>query len=80
VYFLLIENEAGLLQATIFEGIYRRYGHMVQQQTVFLLKNKVEQDRREASPSLWSECRTCGRRLRRASRAGYWSLRWYRPR
>jgi error-prone DNA polymerase len=64
MYFLLIEDEAGLLQATIFEGIYRRYSHMVQQETAFLLKNKVEQDRREASPTLWSECRTCRRRSR----------------
>jgi error-prone DNA polymerase len=46
VYFLLIEDEAGLLQATIFEGVYRRYGHVLHQRGAFLLEGKVEQDRR----------------------------------
>ena len=46
VYFLLIEDEAGLLQATIFEGVYRRYGHVLHQKGAFLLEGKVEQDRR----------------------------------
>jgi error-prone DNA polymerase len=46
VYFLLIEDEAGLLQATMFEGIYRSYGHIVHQRTAFLLEGKVEQNQR----------------------------------
>ena len=46
VYFLLIEDEAGLLQVTIFEGVYRRYGHILHQRGAFLLKGKVEQDHR----------------------------------
>jgi len=46
VYFLLIEDEAGLLQATIFEGVYRRYGHVLHQRGAFLLDGRVEQDRR----------------------------------
>jgi hypothetical protein len=33
VYFLFIEDETALLQVTIFEGIYRRYGHIVYQRT-----------------------------------------------
>jgi error-prone DNA polymerase len=46
VYFLLIEDETGLLQATIFEGVYRRGGHVLHQRGAFLLEGKVEQDRR----------------------------------
>jgi hypothetical protein len=46
VYFLLIEDEAGLLQATKFEGIYRSYGRIVHQRTAFLLEGKVEQNRK----------------------------------
>jgi error-prone DNA polymerase len=46
VYFLLIEDEAGLLQATIFEGVYERYGHVLHQKGAFLLEGKVEQDTR----------------------------------
>jgi error-prone DNA polymerase len=46
VYFLLVEDEAGLLQATIFEGIYKRYGHVLHQRGAFLLEGRVEQDRR----------------------------------
>jgi error-prone DNA polymerase len=46
VYFLLIEDEAGLLQATVFEGVYKRYGHVLHQRGAFLLEGKVEQDHR----------------------------------
>jgi error-prone DNA polymerase len=46
VYFLLVEDEAGLLQGTIFEGIYKRCGHVLHQKGAFLLEGKVEQDRR----------------------------------
>jgi error-prone DNA polymerase len=46
VYFLLIEDEAGLLQATIFEGVYKREGHVLHQRGAFLLEGKVEQDHR----------------------------------
>jgi error-prone DNA polymerase len=46
VYFLLVEDEAGLLQATIFEGVYSRYGHILHQRGAFLLEGKVEQDLR----------------------------------
>ncbi len=44
VYFLLIEDEAGLFQATIFEGIYKREGHILHQKGAFLLDGRVEQD------------------------------------
>jgi error-prone DNA polymerase len=46
VYFLLIEDEAGLLQATIFEGVYKRCGHVLHQRGAFLLDGKVEQNYR----------------------------------
>jgi error-prone DNA polymerase len=46
VYFLLIEDEGGLLQATIFEGVYKRCGHVLHQKGAFLLEGKVEQDHR----------------------------------
>ena len=46
MYFLLIEDEAGLLQATIFEGVYKRCGHVLHQKGAFLLEGKVEQERR----------------------------------
>jgi error-prone DNA polymerase len=46
VYFLLIEDEAGLLQATIFEDVYERYGHVLHQKGAFLLEGKVERDYR----------------------------------
>ena len=46
VYFLLIEDEAGLFQATIFEGVYQRDGHILHQKGAFLLDGRVEQDRR----------------------------------
>ena len=46
VYFLLIKDEAGLLQATVFEGAYRRHGHVLHRSGAFLLEGRVEQDRR----------------------------------
>ena len=44
VYFLLIEDEWGLLQATIFERVYARYGHLLHHEGAFLLEGVVEQD------------------------------------
>ena len=46
VYFLLIEDGSGLLQATIFSGTYRRYGHHLYRAAAFLLDGRVEQDAR----------------------------------
>jgi error-prone DNA polymerase len=42
VYFLLVEDEWGLLQATIFEGVYTRYGHLLHREGAFLLDGVVE--------------------------------------
>jgi error-prone DNA polymerase len=46
VHFLLIEDESGLLQSTIFEGCYRRYGHVLYETGTYLLEGWVEQDAR----------------------------------
>ncbi len=46
VHFLLTEDESGLLQSTIFEGCYRRCGHVLYETNAYLLEGKVEQDKR----------------------------------
>jgi len=46
VYFLLIEDEWGLLQATIFRSVYERYGSLLHHRGAFLLEGRVEQDRK----------------------------------
>jgi error-prone DNA polymerase len=42
VWFLLIEDEQGLLQATIFRGVYERYGDLLHHRGAFLLEGRVE--------------------------------------
>lgn len=44
VYFLLVEDETGLLQCTIFERVYARHGHLLHREGAFLLEGVVEQD------------------------------------
>ncbi len=46
VYFLMIEDEQGLLQTTIFRPTYERYGHILHQKSAYLLEGRVEQDDR----------------------------------
>ncbi|MGF1473138.1 MAG: hypothetical protein ACFB50_15550, partial [Rubrobacteraceae bacterium] len=46
VHFLLTEDPSGLLQSTIFEHTYRRYGHVLYESAAYLLNGRVEQDRR----------------------------------
>ena len=46
VWFLLVEDERGLLQATIFRPVYERYGDLLHHRGAFLLEGRVEQDRR----------------------------------
>ena len=43
VWFLLVEDEFGLLQATIFERVYERYGWLLHHRGAFLLEGTVEQ-------------------------------------
>ncbi len=42
VYFLVIEDETGLLQTTIFRSAYERYGHLLHREGAFLLEGRVE--------------------------------------
>ncbi len=46
VWFLVLEDERGLLQATIFERVYGRYGWLMHHRGALLLDGRVEQDRR----------------------------------
>ena len=39
---MLVEDEQGLLQATIFRNIYRRCGHILHRRGAFLLEGRVE--------------------------------------
>ncbi len=43
VYFLVIEDEWGLLQATIFRPVYERCGDILHHEGAFLLEGRVEQ-------------------------------------
>ncbi|MGH3147317.1 MAG: hypothetical protein ACRDTR_16080, partial [Rubrobacter sp.] len=43
IYFLLVEDEWGLLQATIFRSVYERHGHVLHREGAFLLDGRVEQ-------------------------------------
>jgi DNA polymerase III alpha subunit len=45
VYFLLIKDERGLLQCTIFSKTYDKYGHVLHRSDTFLLEGRVEVDR-----------------------------------
>jgi error-prone DNA polymerase len=46
VYFLMIEDEYGLLQTTIFRSVYERYGHVLHQKSTYLLEGRVEENPR----------------------------------
>ena len=46
VWFLLLEDEAGLLQATIFADVYEKYGPALHQESAFVVDGRVEQDPR----------------------------------
>jgi error-prone DNA polymerase len=46
VYFLMIEDESGLLQTTIFRSVYERFGHILYQRSSYLLDGRVEKDER----------------------------------
>ncbi len=43
VYFLLVEDVQGLLQATIFRLVYERFGDLLHHRGAFLLEGRVEQ-------------------------------------
>jgi error-prone DNA polymerase len=68
VYFLLIEDEAGLFQATIFEDVYQRDGHVLHQKGAFLLDGRVEQDQRRGFSFLVERVRDLSASLEAAGR------------
>ena len=43
MYFLLIEDEWGLLQTTVFRSIYERCGDILHHEGAFLVEGRVEQ-------------------------------------
>jgi error-prone DNA polymerase len=43
VYFLVVEDEWGMLQATIFRPVYERYGDLLHHEGAFLLEGRIEQ-------------------------------------
>ena len=45
VYFLLVEDEWGLLQATLFRSAYQRCGELLHREGAFLLEGRVERTR-----------------------------------
>jgi error-prone DNA polymerase len=63
VYFLMIEDEAGLLQTTIFRPTYKRYGHILHQKSAYLLEGRVEQDDRRGFSFLVQRIEDLGRLL-----------------
>ena len=44
VYFLMVEDEHGLLQCTVFRSVYERFGHLLHREAAFLLEGRIEQD------------------------------------
>ena len=69
MWFLVVEDETGLLQATIFSSVYGRYGHLLHSSAAFLLEGKVEQDRRRGFSFLVSRVEDLGVALVGASAA-----------
>lgn len=46
VYFVIVEDDTGLLQATAFRDTYERYGHHLHRAGALLMEGVVEQDER----------------------------------
>ena len=65
---LLIEDEASLLQATVFEGDYEGDGHVLHHRGAFLLDGRVEQDRRRGFSFLVERVRDLSATLEAAGR------------
>ncbi|MDP9475246.1 MAG: DNA polymerase III subunit alpha [Actinomycetota bacterium] len=63
VYFLLIEDEWGLLQCTIFGKVYGRDGHLLHRSGAFLLDGRVELDRRRGHSFLVDRIRSLSEAL-----------------
>jgi hypothetical protein len=57
-----------LFQATIFEGVYKRDGHVLHQRGAFLLDGRVEQDKRRGFSYLVERVRDLSRVLEAVGR------------
>ena len=60
IWFLQIEDEHGLLQATIFNDVYQRWGAVIHQTGAYLLEGRVEQDRRRGFSFLVERIQSLG--------------------
>ena len=63
VWFLLIEDEWGLLQATVFRAVYERYGDLLHQRGAFLLEGRVENTLRKGFSFVVGSVRDLGEAL-----------------
>ena len=59
----LVEDEFGLLQATVFENIYERYGWLLHHRGAFLLDGTVEQNPDKGFSFVVSRVRDLGEAL-----------------
>ena len=63
VNFLLVEDETGLLQCTLFAEAFSSYGHLIYRAGAFLLEGKVEQDQRRGFSFVVETIEDLGERL-----------------
>lgn len=63
MYFPLLKDEHELLQATVFEDVYARYGHLRHCCPGLLLEGRVEQNPRKGFSFLGEKIANLGRRL-----------------
>ena len=69
VHFLLTEDASGLLQSTIFERSYRRFGHVLHGSSAYLLEGRVEQDARRGFSFVADRIQSLGPVLADAARS-----------
>ena len=63
VWFLVIEDEWGLLQATVFRSVYEGYGDLLHQRGAFLLEGRVENTPRKGFSFIVGSVRDLGEAL-----------------
>jgi error-prone DNA polymerase len=67
VYFLVVEDEHGLLQTTIFRSVYERCGEILHREGAFLLEGRVEHTDDRGFSFLVGQVRSLGHALAGAS-------------
>lgn len=70
VHFLLTEDASGLLQSTIFERPFRRFGHVLYETSAYLLDGRVERDPRRGFSFIVGSVEDLGTALERAEADG----------